>query len=420
MSWLGKLLSGPDAGELRARGEALLADGRPGEAKLAFERALERLRKGGGTDEVAEVEARIAACGDALARDRIAEAAAYPAEAAEHARKALDDAAEVARSEAVRAEVEAAREALERADAREAAADEPAPLTDEERLALLAGTWEGPQADEYEAHGEVLDRALLALAGGDGETAREAIEGLLAAATEPVYLHLEHARACAACDDLDGTRAALERFLAGAPRGVGDARLAARLELSRLLAEVEGFDAAVAALERAIEEHPADHRPLFQLGAFLRSEGHAEEAVEVLRAGAELVDETRPDWRLLQELGLAHRDAGQEAEAVDVLEGVLGLFAAQRATTLPGETLEALAGLHEASGNPTRAADLWRTLADGAPPSTAVRYHLEAARLVDGLGHGDEARRLLRRAAGLAEGDEDAAREIAARLEALG
>jgi len=88
-----------------------------------------------------------------------------------------------------------------------------------------------------------------------------------------------------------------------------------------------------------------------------------------------------------------------------VLESVLTLFTSRRSRQLPAETLAALAGLYEQVDRPERAADLWRTAAQGeGDRESLVRFHLEAARVVEGLGLDDEATALRRRAAGLAEG----------------
>jgi predicted RNA polymerase sigma factor len=121
-----------------------------------------------------------------------------------------------------------------------------------------------------------------------------------------------------------------------------------------------------------------------------------------------------------QELGLSHADAGRDAAAIEWLERVLDfLVARQRVEPSPEGTVR-LAQLHEKQGNATRALDLYSLLTQGSDVANLCVYHLEAARLLQQLELGDEARRMLARATELAPADDAALRErIAARLAEL-
>lgn len=421
MSWLKRILGGADAQALEARAEALLAEGRPGEAKLVFERARDAARRegtqrgnapgpeAGAQDRADHFEARIAICRDAVAQGRLDDASrCLDGGELELAREFLHDAAEAAASDALLRAVDALRERMEREAGRRREVDAAeVELSDDERLALLAASWTEDQADEYAGYGAAFETALLALHDEEPAHALETFEALLAEASDPVWLHLEVARARFADDDRAGGSASLRAFLGavGSDReDTADARLAAHLELAAQAHEADGFDAAVAEYERALEALPEDVRAYFALGQYLRREDHPEEAVDVLEAATAFLDPARPDWRLLEELGLAHREAGQATKAIDVLESVLRIFTERRSRNVPPTTLAALAGLYEEEGRIERAADLWRTAAQGSGDrATLVTAHLEAARLVAELGLEDEAETLRRRAAGLAE-----------------
>jgi hypothetical protein len=99
------------------------------------------------------------------------------------------------------------------------------------------------------------------------------------------------------------------------------------------------------------------------------------------------------------ELGLALAEAGNDLRARAVLESVVASFAERGETAmLPPPMVTKLAGLHEASGNLTRAADLFRTLSEGHHREGHAQYHREAARLLGTLGATEEAERMRQRA----------------------
>ncbi|MBC7173413.1 MAG: hypothetical protein H5U40_13320, partial [Polyangiaceae bacterium] len=73
MSLFRRLLGRETPIELESRADALFASGEFGEAKLAFDRLLERFPE--GSDDRARISARIGEARDGIARQRLAEAA---------------------------------------------------------------------------------------------------------------------------------------------------------------------------------------------------------------------------------------------------------------------------------------------------------------------------------------------------------
>jgi tetratricopeptide (TPR) repeat protein len=242
----------------------------------------------------------------------------------------------------------------------------------------------------------------------------------LSRARDPHYLFYEVGRARLLAGDIEGGSQALDSFLKSiGPGEGGETRLSAHLELSRVAQESGNPDGAIAQLQAAVEALPQDPRPYLAMGAFLRADGHAPEAIEVLEAGVKAMDQARPDWRMLQELGLAFADAGQEQKAVTTIEQAIEFLISQQYLDLPPEAAARLARLHEKAGNKGRAADLFVMLARGSDRPNHFLYHREAGRLLAELGIKDEARRMLQRATELAPEDEKVRLELKAQLEAL-
>lgn len=401
MSFLRRMLGLESAEELRARGDALFERQEYGNAKLAYERALDRL--GRDSDRREALEARVVACCDGIAEQRIAEGDRQrEAGHLDLAQAEYEGAVEVARDTGLLDRARSRLDDLERSDAVTQAAAPPEALSDEERLAVVAGSWEGDQADEYEALGEALDRGLLAMMDERPEEARAILEELLEKSEAPRYLWLEVARARLLCDDTEGGAEALRRFLGEfGPHEGGEARLAAHQELAHLADERGDFEAAVAEYEAAIEALGEDPRPYLWLGRFLRHKGHAEEAVEVIESAIAVMDSARPDWRVLQELGLAQAEAGRDDAAIETLEEVLRVLASRRHLDFPPDTAVALARLHEKQGRLERAADLYRQLTQGSHREGHAVYYREGARVLEALGLEDEARRMRQRAEAL-------------------
>ena len=418
MSLLKRLFGGKSFEELRAEADQRLAEERYGEAKLTYEKALDR---GKDADEEARaaVRARIDECCDAIAKRRIAMGEQHIAEGElELAREELEGAVDTAVSEDVAGQAQRLLDDMERKDAVERA--EELEVTDEEKLAVLAGSWEDAQAEEYAEYGETFDRALVEMHDEKHEDARAKLEATLEAAEAPRYLWLEVGRARLLTGDLEAGEKAMRVFLETLEEGEGgDARLSAHRELAELCDERGDEEGALAELEAAVEELPEDPRPLIAMGHYFRTRGHPAEAVQVLETALDVMGESRPEWRVLQELGLACAASGDEERAIQLLESVLSMLVARNHYDYPPETAVALARLHEKHGKPERAADLFRSLTRGSDRRNHLAYHLEAARVLASLGLDEEARRMRERATALAKGNEEAERAVARRIAEL-
>ena len=382
--------------ELCHEAAALFDAGRFGDAKLAYDRVAERARSE-DPGRLAEAEARVVTCCDSIARER----AAYARELVgagerELAREELSHALQTARSDAMLDELRALALSLTDEPPESAApATTSAPLSDEERLMLITGSWEPLQASELEGYGEPLLEALLALERGAAGQALAQLEAIRAAAPEPSYLWLEIARARSAAKQSEAAAEALRTFLRRVgPEEAGAARLAAHRELARIAHDRGDVEAAVAELEAACEALSENPGPYYELGVYLRQIGRPADALEVLQLAEGLFDEGRVEWPLRMEQGLAHAGLGDDARATALLEAVIEELLKQGARDLPPEGTVALARLHERAGNLVRAADLFRALTLGSDIDNKPRYHGEAARLLDALGLTDEAARM--------------------------
>ncbi len=412
MSFFKKLFSA-DPEALEKKADALYADGEYGPAKLAFDKALAASPEGA----VEGLTKKIRLCTDGIARQRIEEAKAYLEQGSiDLAEQELEGALEVADDDALRDQARALLDGLEAKEAQEQAATPE--VTDEERIALLMGQWQEAQADEYESYGDALIEGLLSMQKEEFGEARTQLEALLAEARRPRYLWLEVGRARLLSDDVEGGEEALKSFLSALPDEEGaETKLAANLALARLADEAERFEEAMGYFEGAVHALPEDYRPYLAMGAFLRSKGHGEEALEVLRTSLELSETSGTDWRLLEELGLASELAGKPDDARSFLNQVVEFFTHHQITDFPPTTATTLAKLYEAEGRVDRAADLYRALSQGSDRDRHALYHYEAGRLLQALDLQDEARRMLTRAeALLGDGEAELGEKIAALL----
>lgn len=406
---LGRLFLKPSIEALQAKARALQDDGEFGQAKLVYEQIQERVAE--DPEQAKQTSDAINSCLDGIAEQRIRRARElFDAKSRDFALEELVGALEVAVSEAVRSKAARLRDELERSDAvASATADGP---TESEELALVTGSLEDEQADEYAEYGAPLTSALLALSRGQASAALESLREILDAAEAPRYLWFELGRALLAQTPLsDEHRAeaveALRRFLEllGEHESVEP-----RLMAHRLLAQValdQGQDEdAVSELENAAAELPDDPRAYLELARVLRLSARAPEAVEVLELAVDAIDHD-PPWQLLGELGLALKDAGHSAAAISTLEGVVEMFSARRVYDLPPAIATPLADLHSEAGQRERAADLYRALAHGSDHRQHAWYHLRAGELLWELGLEQEARSMLTRAEALVEHRED-------------
>jgi len=421
MSLLGKLFGARSLEAERAHADELFQQQQFGAAKLAYERA-EALAK--ATPELRETRetlaARVIVCRDAIANAHLIEAERLLSQGSvDLARDELQSVTETAADPALVRAAEDRMERLERAVVRAELAHGAEPSADD-RFELIAGGFEEDQYAEYLAHGEPVKQALLQLHDGQTAEARRALDEIITTADAPRYLWFELGRARLAEGDSEGGAAALQRFLDSlhAEEG-GDARLLAHMELAQQLHARGDFDGAVAHYEAALSALPEDPRPYLAMAGFFRREKLLEESIEVIEAGIEALEGKPPDFRLWQELGLAHADAGHDAEARQWLERVVAHLATHGQTDLPPEGTRRLAALYESSGAPARALDLYSMLAAGSDRPNLHLYHLEAARLMAGLGLESDARRMLQRARELAPADEQVQANISQALEQL-
>jgi tetratricopeptide (TPR) repeat protein len=401
--------------ELSAQAEELFARGEYGDAKLAFDRAAERAHaeaRGAAQEqdkrELGELalraEARAAESCDRIAEARL-QAARELARDGDHelAHEELRHALETVRAPALRERLLAAQRELDQREVLEREGPAAA-LSDEERILLITGSWEPLQAQELEAHGEALQRALLALEDGRADEAAAQLEALLGACPEePSYLWLEIGRARLAQGQDARAAEALRRFLSRiGPEEGGAARLLAHRELARVAHEAGDQEAAIAELEAAAAALEDDPRPLLDLGNYLRLIKRPREAIEVLELCARTFEERAVEWPVTMELGLACADAGEDARAIAALEAMLDQLVGRGHTDFPPGAVTVLAKLHERAGNLPRAASLYRALCEGPSAAESADYHLEAARLLEALGLADEAARMRARGEALA------------------
>jgi tetratricopeptide (TPR) repeat protein len=414
VSFFKRIFGGKTPDEERAAADLAFEQRRWGDARMGYERAIDAAPEG---ELAGHCRARIASCFDAQSEERIAEAKSYALDGMlDLARAELESAIELARSSEIRERARRTLETLERKDAK-ANARPAFEMSDDERFALIAGTWTEPQIEEYDTYGEPFRNALLQLHDEQAEPARAALEVMLSATPNPTYLWLEVARARLLASDDAAAREALERFLGTVPPDVeGDAILGAYVTLATLADRAKDEERAMHWLGEAVERMPEDPRPFLQLGVYLRQRGHAADAVEVLETALELLSEDQPSWEARQELALAKRDAGDPAAAIELLEGVIRFFVQRSMLDFPPSTALPLAELHEAHGKLERAADLYRSLAHGSDRARHFDYHVAASRVLEKLGLLAESRRMLTRAAALVEAEADKLSKIEAQL----
>lgn len=419
MSFLKRLFTGPDLDLQLGEAEALVARGALGDAKLAFEKALGRAKKE-RPELVSTLQQRIVECCDSIAAARLEEGRRLlQAGHLDLAVEELEHALQTAVSSAPRGAIQSVLDGLQRSEVRREMQVVEAPA--DARFDLLSGGWEDDQYDEYVTHGEPLRDALLALDSGDAASAREILEALLPAAAEPRYLWFELGRARLIVGEAEPAREALTTFLGRiGPDEGGDARLVAHMELAAIHTERAELEAAIGQYQAALEAFADDPRPYLAMGSFFRHSELWEEAVEVLEAGLSVLDESRPDFRFWQELGLAHAGLGQDARAIELLERVVTFLTSHQQLDLPPEGTRRLAELQERAGKPERASDLFALLAAGSDRPNLGLYHLEAGRLMHGLGLDRDARRMLQRASELLAADSDQAGRARALLAELG
>ncbi len=444
MSFFGRLFGSVKALDEKKRGDALFEQKEFFEAKNAYESAAGASDASDGLKK--ECAERGRACLDGLAKERMEEAEGHLARGdLALGRTELKNAIEVASSDSVRNAAERRLERAERDDARAAAVQDDEGPSDEDRYALLAAVWEEDQQDEYDGYGEAFRDAVVAMDRGDVEAALAPLESFARGNDDAVYVWLEVARARSRLEDYEGTGKALRMFVKRVPdEDRSEPRVNAYVALAQLAERKPDDEAekvaalpesdrasfedesakereakAIKQLQKGVDAMPDDPRPYLNLGVFLRAKGHAKEAIELIDLAIDLMDEDRPSWLAFQELGLAHRDAGDEDKALDLLEKVIRHFVQRSVVDFPASAAVPLAEIYEKRANFARAADLYTSLARGNDRANHIAYHRAAARVLLKIDLVDEARRMLTRAAALAEGDAKLNDEIEKQIDQL-
>lgn len=409
MSFFKRLLGG-DFDSNRGEGDEHFAAQRWGEAKLAYERALAK-GKAAPEETKSLLTARITEC-----RTKLAVAHAERAETLlaageiEAAVEALESAIDVSPDAADKERYRKGIDRLHAADAR-AAAENPGDASEDDRFEVLSAQWDDEQLDEYEAYGEPFKGAYLLLhEAPDSAEAGKALEAFQALAAEHAetvcFLHLEIGRALLRLGRKEEGVASLRKLLETLPAEVGDvARIQAHVLLAEVAMEAEDHATAEQELRAAAEVAPDLTAGHLRLGMYLRLRGRHAEAAESLQEAARTMSELRPDVSVLREIGLNLVALGDEENALETLEGIVQIQAAQDNLDLDPATALALAGIYEKRGDPERAADIFRHLANGSDVAHHFQYHRDAARLLKAAGKGDLARKHLVKARELAPDD---------------
>jgi tetratricopeptide (TPR) repeat protein len=418
MSFFTKLMGGTFESN-RDEGDAHLAEGNLGEAKLAYEHALRKAdRTEGGA--VQAVRDKIEKCRHELAYKRIAEADAL-AESGEmeDARDRLKDAVEICEEPEIAAAVEERRKRYEANIARDLVSDA-AELSEDELIAVLAGTWTDEQADEYAALPDSFREAVLAGHDGDHANAvllmeRAIAESDTSADEKPdhYYVYLELGLAKARAGLYESAIETLGRFVeeSEGDEEAAEKRVTALAALSRIHAKSERLDEAEQALVEATRTLPANHTVWAGLGIFRRDAKKFEEAVAALDKAAVLMGTMHPDFSVVRELGMTYLAMGRPAEAEEHLFAVIEHSASlgEHDQIDPLAAIP-LAKIYEGHGKLDKAASLYRHLAVGQDVANHFVYNVEAARLLGASGEDKELiRRYVARAEELASSDEEAA-----------
>ncbi len=396
MSLLRKLMGGTFESN-REKGEALFEEGQFGEARLAFERALARA-KAVSPDEIKAVEERSGQCRLALAQAQIAEADRQLAQGdMAMAFDLLEEAKEICDAREIMEAVVDRQKRYESEDARRLV-EEGEDVSEEELMAIIAGTWTESQAEEYAALPEAFREAILSSHDKDHERAKALFEQVLSRTDLPVtpcYAWLELARERLALEDNEGAIESLDSFVTQVDESDDDTfeddesrdRLVLALNLkAEALSRLERFDEAKETLLYTTRISKEDHNTFLVLGVFLRGREEYETAVKALNRAVELMGQMQPDFRVIRELGFTYLAMGKKDEAKESLGAVVEHLASRgEHDQFDPETTVALARLHEDKGDLREAADLFRHLAVGYDTKNHFMYNLEAARLLKSL-----------------------------------
>ncbi|MBW2277906.1 MAG: tetratricopeptide repeat protein, partial [Deltaproteobacteria bacterium] len=365
-------------------------------------------------DEVETVGERARRCRLELARARLSEADALVGEGEmQRALENLEDAAEICDDPEIAEAVADRKQRYEAEEARRLLGEEQE-MTEEDLLAVMAGTWTEDQADEYAELPDEFRQALLARQDQDLERAAELFAKVIESKEleyEPRYAYVELASTLAALGRNEEALQEFDRFLE-ATDGDDEAlevRTAALTAKGRTLLDLERPEDAEEQLLEATRLAPESHVTFLNLGVFLRSRNDLERSLKALRTAVELMGQMHPDFRVIREMGLTYLAMDRKQEAEETLYAVVEHHASRGThDQLDPVAVITLAKLYEEKNELDKASDLYRHLAQGYDSANHFVYNLEAARLL-GLAEADPSlvERYLTRAAELAREETD-------------
>jgi tetratricopeptide (TPR) repeat protein len=328
-----KLFSGPSPEKLEKKGDALFAAGHWGQAKLAYEGALDKRQKRSGQDIDARhrLAEKIRETVNALAREHrqtaqnLIEGGHY-----DEARALLTLAMEVTADRQLKAELDAQLHALtsprNHPNDREpmvstVRSEDSDPLFDEasedDYFQALCGTLPQEVRDAYLAYGEDFKSGYIALNRGDFQAAAESLSRAMAQNPQPEsYIPLELASAKLNLDRPAEARELLESFLEHHPHALPAYQL-----LCEIYWDEEDFDRVDALLASLSEELAESVAAVLLKGETLMRAGRHADARNFFRQFLKGYD-----WNdtVARELAKAHEALNESAEARAIYREIIG------------------------------------------------------------------------------------------------
>ena len=328
-----KLFSGPSPEKLEKKGDALFAAGHWGQAKLAYEGALDKRQKRSGQDIDARhrLAEKIRETFNALAREHrqtaqnLIEGGHY-----DEARALLTLAMEVTADRQLKAELDAQLHALtsprNHPNDREpmvstVRSEDSDPLFDEasedDYFQALCGTLPQEVRDAYLAYGEDFKSGYIALNRGDFQAAAESLSRAMAQNPQPEsFIPLELASAKLNLDRPAEARELLESFLEHHPHALPAYQL-----LCEIYWDEEDFDRVDALLASLSEELAESVAAVLLKGETLMRAGRHADARNFFRQFLKGYD-----WNdtVARELAKAHEALNESAEARAIYREIIG------------------------------------------------------------------------------------------------
>ncbi|MEN8689243.1 MAG: tetratricopeptide repeat protein [Desulfobacterales bacterium] len=328
-----KLFSGPSPEKLEKKGDALFAAGHWGQAKLAYEGALDKRQKRSGQDIDARhrLAEKIRETVNALAREHrqtaqnLIEGGHY-----DEARALLTLAMEVTADRQLKAELDAQLHALtsprNHPNDREpmvstVRSEDSDPLFDEasedDYFQALCGTLPQEVRDAYLAYGEDFKSGYIALNRGDFQAAAESLSRAMAQNPQPEsFIPLELASAKLNLDRPAEARELLESFLEHHPHALPAYQL-----LCEIYWDEEDFDRVDALLASLSEELAESVAAVLLKGETLMRAGRHADARNFFRQFLKGYD-----WNdtVARELAKAHEALNESAEARAIYREIIG------------------------------------------------------------------------------------------------